>query len=31
MSDAIRPLALAVVRRGREILVFGAYDLVKAP
>ena len=29
MSGAIRPIALGVVRRGREILVFDAYDSVK--
>ncbi len=29
MSRAIRPIALGVVRRGNEILVFDAYDSVK--
>ena len=29
MSPGIRPIALGVVRRGREILVFDAFDSVK--
>ena len=30
MSDVVRPLALALVRRGHEVLVMEVYDAIKA-